>query len=524
MAVQSTTKHSWTTGDTVAAADANRWENRARSHTYIYAPVNADQRVKDGADEVGVSDVAFQRLGLQYAIEAGDDIHGSPLKLVAGTVNIDRELTVVAATGSGLEGENGRTTIKADPAWQSNATRMVENPGTSGARRSYARVKDITFDGNKGAVSYSTHGIVFDYNDCVIIEGCVFTNNRGYGINLNNCTKVIIRNCTFAYSNDYAIRLTSCTDVLIENCTFTSCYGGVWVDNSTDVSVVHCHMKSCTYHGVYVNGTGSFRPIVLGNTITNCGSGHGISCYCGGARTRLNGVISSNALHSNNLRGIYVDGYDKVLVVGNSAVLNAQHGINMLNSDNDTITGNYTEMNSLRGIHLESSSRRCVVVGNTSVNDGNYGISVVTSSHDALVEGNMVYYNGQAGICVDGVDRANVIGNTVYHANQEGIVVNNSDTVCVRNNFLYGNSRQSNLGYAQIKLSGTAKNGIVAHNVCRYDGSAGWKPNYGVYINGTGATGNYVVENDLRWGWGTAALQQDTAATLTFPSSNSNLL
>ncbi|MFN8497323.1 MAG: right-handed parallel beta-helix repeat-containing protein [Anaerolineae bacterium] len=515
------TKRGWTTGDTVAAADANRWENRARSHTYIYAPYNADQRVKDGADEVGVSDLAFNRLGLQLAIEAADDVHGAPLKLVAGTVNIDREITIVAANGGGMEGENGRTTIAANAAWQSQATRMLENPGTSAARRSYARVKDVYFDGNKGSVSYTTNGIVFDYNDYVLIEGCTFNNNRGYGINLNNCSRVIIRNCTFLNSADYAIRLTSCSNVFVENCYFYVCYGGVWIDNSTDVSVVNCKIQQPTYHGVYVNGTGCFRPVILGNTITNSASGHGIDFYCGGARTRLNSVISSNVLQQNNLRGIYLDGYDKNLVVGNSSVGNYQHGINMLNSDEDTITGNYTELNSLRGIHIESSSRRCAIVGNKSVNDGNIGISIWSSSHDALVEGNEVYYNGQQGIAVDTCDRANVTGNTVHSSNYEGISVYNCDSPSVRGNYLFSNSRSSNLGYAHIKLSGTSKNGVVAHNTCRWDSSAGWKTNYGVYINGTGATGNYVCENDLRYGYGTAALQQDTAAT-TLLATNSN--
>lgn len=308
----------------------------------------------------------------------------------------------------------------------------------------------------------------------------------------------------------------------------------------------------------------SFKSIVMPSNITLEGQGNStiLKAPTGGATGNMKFILNSDTTNGNSnivVRNLMIDGnkgatgrtttkgieLSKVtnVLIENVFCLNmkAQHGVALLSSTSNAWVINCT-FNGGWGIHINGSpcynievrgntflnatAVPLIIAGSSSPNE-NYGIIVadnyfnvgsgaavsISNTKNITFIGNIVtgFTNEAVGI---NTNSTNVIvsNNQIYGNQKEGIKLNSLSVGCiVSGNFVGSNSTVTNLGYSNILVAGT--NNTVQGNVCRA-GTNTNKPKYGIEVI-SGATGNFVTNNDLTTGGTTGAFLDSGTGTIT---------
>jgi len=238
-----------------------------------------------------------------------------------------------------------------------------------------------------------------------VIEGLRIVGNRtGSGISVEMTSKhLIIRNCTVSgfsrSAPESGIRLSACSNVLIDRCACIDDANGIGIDNSQNISVSSCTLRSNIASGLWG---------------MSCDNLSVIDCIASDNRLdgfQLKGVergiIRGNTLESNAKSGIYGEVLSDCILSRNIARTNA-NGM-FLGGENCTIEGSDLEGN-LEGIRLEfngATVSRCNVSGSS-------GTGMTLSSCEGVVISNCTIEANTVGIVLQSTSSGNrVVDNTV---------------------------------------------------------------------------------------------------------------
>ena len=243
--------------------------------------------------------------------------------------------------------------------------------------------------------------------------------NGGTGIIAQNATNLAIGSTDSAdanricYNENYGIVAVNCNGITIRRNQVRYNRIGIIIENTTG--------------GIIGGGGASGRNFISDNIL------HGIQCSTSSALTIASNFIGLDGdgitAAGNGMHGIYLYKSTDCLIGGDSIFLaniicdNAESGILLENSDNNTILGNYI---GISPYEKSGSMRKSTDLGN-----GGDGITIAAGSTDNLIGGggagepNVITYNQGAGVRITGATtRLNVLyQNSIYGNVEEDIVI-----------------------------------------------------------------------------------------------------
>jgi len=258
-----------------------------------------------------------------------------------------------------------------------------------------------------------------------------------FGIQLANVTdlRIIGNSISTALEGIDGSVATADTDRLtIEGNHIKSCGRGIWLDRSSDNSVISGNIIYDTQvtYGIFLDNNGASRVTVanneietpaldgirivgnaskkiIGNTIYSPG-GPGI--WVDGP---VNYVISNNYVFNSTTNGIYVAAAAQRLIVSGNVVASAgTNGIWFVDLDQSAVTGNTVTSSGLVGIGIVTGDFNAF---SGNVVDSSGGIGMSFSSYDfSSITSNTVTNNTGVGINIDAASGSNsVVGNLCYN-------------------------------------------------------------------------------------------------------------
>ena len=357
---------------------------------------------------------------------------------VADNVELQAALDAVPATGGTviLFGQQFNLEAgSADALTISNAHTVLESPTFATIAAGVAYGKFLIYI----AANYvKLHNLKVDQTDA----------GSAIGFDTDIINPVIDR-CELATPTQYAVSTkTGCIDAVISNCY---CDRSVRSYDNTNENwrVLNCNIAASTAitskgdKGVLMNNTFGGTATVYGdyNTIEgNTGSRLSLN---GNYNTAIGNVLIDAAPYDglylqgnhNNAIGNYVDGAgnginvksgDQCTLIGNTCVNSIKHesasnGYGILiytHADNTRLIGNYCAGNEIANIIAGSTVTPPVnaeLIGNIVSSGPEYGICIMDGSSYTLIQGNLVYGNGQPGIWLENVAHCVIKGNMVYN-------------------------------------------------------------------------------------------------------------
>ncbi len=329
----------------------------------------------------------------------------------------------------------------------------------------------------------------------------------------------------------YVIKILDVSDVLVEGgtiigdrATHIGVLGesgmGIYIANSSNITIRDIETRDCWGDGIYVGGTGTtgkstnvrienvisdnnrrqgltiaaaYSVVVDGGRFTNT---NGVAPECGidiepnPGKGDVENVVVQNAWCSgNNGHGIAVSQTicKNVKLINNTCINNLLSGIQSAYIGSDLlISGNTVTDNTQHGINIQGDNsyvtREINVSNNTVKNNGQIGIRFYNNIKSFCVTNNIVYGNGYHGMSFEGIASA-------------------CDDGVITGNLCEANSQATTLTYDNILIEALAHFLRVSHNTCRR-GTLTAKPAYGIRL--TNDESHWITDNDLYLGGQTA--------------------
>ena len=242
----------------------------------------------------------------------------------------------------------------------------------------------------------------------------------------------------FDGANTNGLKIIGSNSIYIKNLAIDGNTAGNTAGNNIDISLVSSdiHISDCDVYlapdmGIYQGGTGTdihitgcsirnngfdgialasaARSVVSGNKVTG-NARYGILSIGIFAQVTDNVVTGNSKVMAGGSGISCTQGSDYSIISGNISTDNGlagsiyAHGIGSSASDYLTITDNFSQGNSGNGIDLTTDGvDGCVsgsIINNVVLSNLDNGIAVDSQSHAAIVSGNQVKVNGNAGIAV----------------------------------------------------------------------------------------------------------------------------
>lgn len=428
--------------------------------------------------------------------------------------------------------------------WDPADTTSVDNGGTvivsnNGKRwkRNYDGSVNVIWFGadNKGLVD-STYAIqsalnvgkdVFiPYGDYVIdpLTGVSLVSNQKITMENGAVLRCAPSDSAAVYS---VIKVLGVSDVLIQGGTIvgdrTTHIGstgesgmGIYIANSSNVTVRNTETRDCWGDGIYVGGTGTTgvsANVLIDNVISDNNRRQGLTIAAaavvrvrGGRFINTNGAAPAAGIdiEPNPGKGAVTD----VVVEGAQCSGNAGNGIAISQTicNNIKIIKNTCYGNGLSGIQCAYVGSEVIVSENTVTQNSDHGISVTGDfayiSRDIKVRNNIVKNNGKTGIrFYENIVRFDVCGNLIYGNGYHGISFEGVSSKCddgiITENICESNSQAVNATYDNIYIGSLCHFLKVSSNTCRR-GDLVKKPAYGIRVTTNEA--HVIANNDLYLG------------------------
>jgi hypothetical protein len=403
----------------------------------------------------------------------------------------------------------GRDGLKLDGAgWatlRGNTVYDVENQGVQIQKGNVVTVEDnaVLRTGETGVLAENAGGQVFIQANRVYST----TGLAEDGIRVSPGVVATIRDNTIRGVTDDAIDFKGLRGVVEENDISVVGDVGIWISETTFISVAHNTMHDVADTGIRAENTESV--FILYNAISHTAAitGSGIAVGASGAATiehnrvydvagdgielqNGRGSVGHNEVHQTGERGIIVDAGD-VQVLDNVVYGTWGEGLRVSNGGTVVIEGNtiHDVMGEHRdGIHVapgvvaEISANRIfnaaddgitfngnvgTIVGNDIRDNGASGIDVDTD--EVTITANRIFENGAAGIELERAASFAVSNNLLGENGVGGVLVLDDSTGRLVNNTLVGHPSRS-MGAGVHVLSPTvtltsANNIIISHTV-----------------------------------------------------------
>ncbi|MFN3527521.1 MAG: nitrous oxide reductase family maturation protein NosD, partial [Candidatus Altarchaeaceae archaeon] len=276
------------------------------------------------------------------------------------------------------------------------------------------------------------------------------------------------------YGWDDGIYLHNKQNNTIRNCIITDFYYGIYLDSSSNNTLINNTMNNNRYNFNICGGEISYyyQDIDTSNTV----NGKPIY-YWTNEKNAPNNCKNAEINELSNAGFVALVGCDNI-TVKNLNLENNSHGILLVNTTNSRILNNTASSNRNYGIYLVSSSNNTLIGNNVSSN--NIGIPLLGSLNNILT-GNNVNLNWFDGIYLYSSSNNILTGNNVDSNYYEGIVLIYSSY-----NTLTGNNVDSN-GYG-ISLYSSSNNTLTGNNVS--------SNNFGIYITDN-SNFNKILNNEI---------------------------
>ncbi|GAB4405960.1 MAG: hypothetical protein OHK0053_32040 [Microscillaceae bacterium] len=374
-------------------------------------------------------------------------------------------------------------------------------------------------------IQVNSSGINYEINAMVI-------NNSGDAIQLNNVNSPVqglIQNCILGFLTDGLTRAENTNrGIVIQNSdglTISSCLIGhspigILINNSTNITIDNNNIgldfnenilgTLPNDEGISIQGGSSFiditNNVISGNTL------YGISIAVGDDINILNNYIGtdgSGTLARGNGTGIYIEGFDNIVIDNNiisansSGITSADVGITNLIIRNNHIgtdaSGNVDLGNFFDGIALGYIDTSIIDGNVVSANGGN-GIYIFALGSNLQIINNRVGTNqaGNAQLAngVRGIDLFDV-GNSIIEANlisgnsNDGLSLSESFTNTIANNFIGTDTGGTNS--VPNGAAGIFVDGVASTNNEFWGNTIAFNNGNGIQINA--GSGNEVYAN-----------------------------
>ena len=315
-----------------------------------------------------------------------------------------------------------------------------------------------------------------------------------YGVQIENTHAsfvlrgVIVENA--ADANGAAIRLAFVSNGRLEGCTVSGSVNGIEIVSSPGIVMRTC-VLSTTGLGLRVTGdsAGQFHEDIDTSNLLN---NKEIYYYYGLDGATISGLSTAHLTVADS-RNVTITGNEvvngdgiRLAYVAHSTVsknsvyrtspVRTEHGVFLLQSNDNTVESNLLQNNRLAGVQLTLSSRNVVRDNQLKANDS--GIRLV-SSDDNQISGNFLYAN-VSGILLSSASNGNTVSeNAIDHENTKlGISIEQADGNRIERNCL------TNCEVA-ISLSDQATGNVIESNTLV-------KGAYGVQLSGSY---NWILKN-----------------------------
>jgi parallel beta-helix repeat protein len=337
-----------------------------------------------------------------------------------------------------------------------------------------------------GNITADADGIVIE-RDNIVVDGAGYTvqgTGSGYGIYLSNRSSVTIKNtnikdCGVAIWLDY-----SSNNSIVENSITNNSYGIELYIGSLNNSIVGNNITD-NQRGIWLEWWSNYNSIV-GNVFVN----DGLAAWDFYGNVVVDNLVNGKPLvYLEDTSDIVVEDAGQVLLVNctrikveNLNLSNTAAGVQLWRTSYTTIAGNNITNNKYEGIRLRESSNNSIVGNNITGNDGygiflhgssnhnsiagnnltncKYGISLEDSSNNSISQNNIAAGSfSYFGIELAYSSNNSVVGNSITD-NICGIVLDEaSDNRFYHNNFMDNNQQVSSDGYANVWDNGYPSGG-----------------------------------------------------------------
>ena len=326
--------------------------------------------------------------------------------------------------------------------------------------------------------------------DAVSIGGTVIVNNGTYNENLiitksvnvigEGAETTIVRN----NNSDHVFYVTAdnvnISGFAVEEADFYETVG-IYLSGAEYCNISNNNISN-NYYGIRLRSSSDNN--ILTNNYVSSNAEYGIYLT-----DSFNNTLANN-IASNNTNGIYLkDSSDNILT--NSYVFsNTKYGIHLLDSSTNTLTDNIATSNSNAGIHLGGSSDN-ILTDNVVSNNTN-GIYLEGSSNNTLA--NNIALNNTNGIYLEG-SSDNTLTDNVASNNTNGIHLFGSSTNTLANSTVTSNSN------AGINLRSSSGNTLASNTVLNnaYGIYSSSSKNNLIYNNYLQNTNNAWDDGNNRW-------------------------
>lgn len=329
----------------------------------------------------------------------------------------------------------------------------------------------------------------------------------------------------------YVIKILDVSDVLVEGgtiigdrATHIGVLGesgmGIYIANSSGITVRDIETRDCWGDGIYVGGTGTTgvsTNVRIENVRSDNNRRQGLTIAAaysvvvdGGSFTNTNGTAPECGIDIEPNPG---KGEVENVVVQNARCTgNNGHGIAVSQTicKNVKLINNTCAVNGLSGIQSAFIGSDILISGNTVSENTEHGINILGDNayitREINVSNNTVNDNGQTGIrFYNNFFRFNVSNNIVYGNGHHGMsfeaVTSIGDDGIITGNYCEANSQAATLTYDNIRIGALCHFLRVSHNTCRR-GTLTPKPAYGIRVTNNEAY--WITDNDLYTGGQTA--------------------
>jgi parallel beta-helix repeat protein len=337
-----------------------------------------------------------------------------------------------------------------------------------------------------GNITSDADGIVVERNN-IVIDGAGYTvQGPDKGISLSGRSNVTIKNTNI---KDCGVGIWldgSSNNSIVGNNITNNRYGIELYISSSNNSIVGNNIANNSYYGIWLEWWSNYNSIV-GNVFVN----DGLAAWDFYGNVVVDNLVNGKPLvYLEDVSDIVVEDAGQVLLVncnrikvenlnlsntavgvqlwrtsyttiaGNNIANNSYYGIRLYECSNNSIVGNKITNNSGDGIFLHGSSNYNSIVGN-SITNSRYGIFLEDSSNNSISQNNITANNWN-GIELDYSSDNSIVGNIITDNSYYGIrLYYSSNNRFWHNNFI-DNPQQVDVeppGYANVWDNGYPSGG-----------------------------------------------------------------
>lgn len=282
-----------------------------------------------------------------------------------------------------------------------------------------------------GTDAYDSEGIASSGTTNVTIQNIqIEAFYCGIWLNGSSDDSILGSNLT---SNSYGIQLVDCNNVTIEFLDLSDNTVALELYGTSSITITN---NTITGNRMSVEFSNSSNNVVCGNTVAN--DADGVQLW-----SSSNNSICENSITANYYDGLSLSSSSNNTVYRNSITVNDLFGVYVGASSSGNMVYDNNITKSVYGVMVLDSSDGNTIFGNDMTDNG-YGLFLYSAS-DSMICENSLKANSLDGICFESSSSNTIIGNIIAANNHDGVELDNSsNNVFYHNNFVADTAQADN--------------------------------------------------------------------------------